>query len=122
MIFRYPGNHPSYLVAFCTQPAGMLPVIDPATQRAEYEHKWQNLESIASAAASTDAAAVATTDDIVGPVAPAGAAGGAIRWADVPWPLPDAALHQADLLKDVLLHGVKGPADIKRRLRTEIMR
>ena len=111
----------------------MLHIIDPATQRAEYESKWQALESIpaAATAAGTTAAAVFTSADdvIVGPAAPSGAgssgssnSSGAIRWADVPWPLPDAALHQADVLKDVLLHGVRGPADIKRRLRTEIMR
>ncbi|KAF5843696.1 hypothetical protein DUNSADRAFT_10872 [Dunaliella salina] len=41
---------------------------------------------------------------------------------DVAWPLPEGHAYTKDALGDVLLHGVQGPADIKARLREELMR
>eukprot|EP00798_Chlamydomonas_sp_ICE-L_P029662 gene29662-5080_t len=82
----------------------MLPPINPSIQRHEYESKWIQLEATAAAATSNSSQARA------------------VSWAVIPWPLPDAYLHQTELLRDVLLHGVTGPADIKKRLRREIMR
>jgi NF-kappa-B inhibitor-like protein 1 len=43
-----------------------------------------------------------------------------IGYADVPWLVPDPA--DVETAEAVLLHGVEGPADVRRRLRAELLR
>lgn len=74
---------------------------DLATQRANYERAWQALESQP-------------------PLAPAAKAPPPLQHKDVPWPVPEGAGEQQ--LRDLMLHGVEGPGDIKRRLRAELLR
>ncbi len=74
----------------------------PFCRHADTETKWAALEA-------------------AGPTAP-------LRHADIPWVLGPGVLpgatgsDSADLFRAVLLHGATGPADVKARLRREILR
>ena len=66
------------------------------TARADYEARWATLD--------------------------ASPASQPLQYASIPW-LPGGARDEdGTYLRDMLLHGVQGPVDVKKRLRAEIMR
>jgi hypothetical protein len=90
--------------------------------RQAYEAQWQALQERMGAPAPAAAAAAAA--GAAGPAAGAlqlvAAGAGSITYADVPWLVPD--LSDKEQFEAVVLHGVEGPADVKRRLRSELLR
>lgn len=101
------------------------PPLDLVAARAAYDMQWEQLEAAALSASSLAAAAAAAR-------AP-------LQYWDIPWPLE--GLHgtggsagkrpppahappppRVDALRDFFLVGASGPADIKKRLRVELLR
>lgn len=88
-----------------------------AQLRQAYDAQWQALQERMGAPA---AAAAGSVGPAAGALQLAAAGSGSITYAAVPWLVPD--LSDRDQFEAVVLHGVEGPADVKRRLRAELLR
>ncbi|PNH06427.1 hypothetical protein TSOC_007183 [Tetrabaena socialis] len=115
--------------------------LDLAASRAAYDQRWSQLDTELTASAAAAALGPLRYDDIPWPLQPippynaaprtAAAAAGAhdrrlvVTIGPPPPPPPPAAPPPpltADSLRDFLLLGASGPADVRRRLRAELLR